>query len=111
MDESQKKYPAVRGGTVNAAVVHKSPKGAEESSSGSKPITPYILEGPPANVTGSIGITLALRPYEFLRIDVGGTLPCDVNELKDLSAHRQLFLLLREELKELSETELKKWKK
>lgn len=67
---------------------------------GADSLPPRVTEEGKAEVFGSVGRTVGTAEYETLRVIVGGTLPCTVDELNSGTAHRLLFGVLRRELRE-----------
>lgn len=66
--------------------------------SGETSLDPAPIEGAVAEVTGNVGMTLTTDVrFEMLRIDVGGRMPCSVEDLESGKAIRKLHDLLRRE--------------
>lgn len=46
-----------------------------------EPFPPWEGDGPNAEATMALGLTLNLGNYESARVDIGGTVPCGVDEM------------------------------
>jgi hypothetical protein len=58
------------------------------------------IQGPIAEVTCNIGRTTQTIEYESLRVDVGGRLPCSIEDFKSGVAHKEIIQICREELRD-----------
>jgi hypothetical protein len=46
-----------------------------------EPFKPYEGDGPPAEANMALGLTLNLGNYESARVDIGGNVPCEPDEM------------------------------
>ena len=90
-----------RAAELNVTRTYKPRSGKPVSDAGESELTERAPSADQiATATVCIGRTVQPAPYESLRIEVGGSMPCTPDDLADGTAHKRLIDVCRKELVE-----------